>query len=99
MEKKKVVYKNAFINQISSKCSIDIKDVSKVLETMQQVLLDNINDGFGIKINGFLSFEIIELAQRVGIDSETGKKIQLPSQKRVNVKVSDSYQKKINQTQ
>lgn len=97
MERKTVISKNAFASQIASKCSINVNDVNTILNTLQQVILDNVNNGFGVNLSGFLTFEVIELAQRVGVDSKTGKKIKLPAQKRLNVKVSDSFQKKIKQ--
>lgn len=95
--KRSAINKNALINQIASKCSLSAKDIATVLGTFQEVLLENINNNCDTRISGFLSFDVIEIAQRVGFNRRTGEKVKVDAQKRVNAKVSDVFQKLIKQ--
>lgn len=91
------ISKNALINQIASKCSLDSRDVKEVLSKFEEAILENIDNNYDVRLGGFLTFEIIKVAQRVGLNKRTGQQIKIDSQKRVNVKISDAFQKKINQ--
>lgn len=95
---RQTVHKGALVAQIASKTpSVDIKTITTILDLLQEVVLENINSGYNSKINGFLSFELIEVAQRIGRDSKTKEKVVIPACRRMNVKVSNKFQNLITQ--
>lgn len=96
-KKNKTIYKNALISQVATKLSIEASEVDLVLKGIQDVILDNINNNYNTNISGFISFQNIQTAPRVGRDPDTNEKIRIPSVRRVNVRVSENYQKKIKQ--
>jgi len=97
MGKRKTIHKNALVAQIANKSGLETKVVDLVLVSLQESILDNLNNGLGTKINGFLGFEEIKVAPRKGVDPDTGRKIELPAKRRMNAKVSEKFQEKIKQ--
>ena len=97
MEKRKTIHKNALVAQIANKSELETKVVDLILTTLQESVLENLNNGLDTKINGFLGFEEINVAPRKGVNPETGEKISIPAKRRMNVKVSEKFQEKIKQ--
>lgn len=75
----KNVNKNALTEAISVKTDIAKKDVETVIDTMVDVITEELRQGGKITITGFGAFRVSKRAAREGINPQTKEKIQIPA--------------------
>lgn len=67
------------IAAIAEKSTLSKSDSDKALAALQEVLVESLSKGEGVKITGLLAVERTERAARKGRNPRTGEEIQIPA--------------------
>lgn len=87
--------KSDLINQVANNLSISKTEASKNIEAVIAAMKQSIQEGGGLTIVGFGSFNVIQRAQRKGRNPQTGKEIKIKSKHVVKFKVGKELKKSV----
>lgn len=73
------INKDALIESISTKTDLSKKDVEMVIDTMVDVITEQLRQGNKVTFTGFGAFRVSKRAQREGINPQTKQKITIPA--------------------
>lgn len=85
MNKKELVVK------ISQELGFTQKDVTAVVDTFVNVVVDTVASGEDVKIAGFGTFDVTERAAREGRNPQTSEKIMIPASKTPKFKAGKAF--------
>lgn len=88
--------KNELITNIASKTGLSKMSCESVIDAFSDVVKDCLISGDKIRLNGFMSFEIVERAAREGKNLNTGAPITYPSVKSIKCKMSQAFKDAVN---
>jgi DNA-binding protein HU-beta len=71
--------KDSLVESISTKTDLSKKDVEMVLDTMIDVITEEIRQGNKVTFTGFGAFRVSKRAAREGINPQTKAKITIPA--------------------
>lgn len=75
----KNVNKDALIDAIALKADLSKRDVEMTIDTMVEVITDELRQDSKVTITGFGAFRVSKRAAREGINPQTKEKIQIPA--------------------
>jgi nucleoid DNA-binding protein len=75
----KNVNKDSLVDSISTKTDLSKKDVEMVIDTMIDIITEELRQGNKVTFTGFGSFRVSKRAEREGINPQTKQKIQIPA--------------------
>lgn len=73
------INKDSLIDSISIKTDLSKKEVEMVIDTMVEVITEQLRQGNKITLTGFGAFRVSKRASREGINPQTKEKIQIPA--------------------
>lgn len=73
------INKDSLIDSISIKTDLSKKEVEMVIDTMVEVITEQLRQGNKINLTGFGAFRVSKRASREGINPQTKEKIQIPA--------------------
>lgn len=73
------INKDSLIDSISIKTDLSKKDVEMVIDTMVEVITEQLRQGNKVTLTGFGAFRVSKRASREGINPQTKEKIQIPA--------------------
>jgi DNA-binding protein HU-beta len=82
-----VVGKDELIHQIAARAGLNLKETSKVIEAFTEVVREDIAQGHEVRLMGFGTWELREVASRKVKSIRGGKQITIPARKRVGFSV------------
>src|SRR5258706_2453270 len=82
-----VVGKDELIHQIAGRAGLNLKETSKVIEAFTEVVRDEIAKGHEVRLMGFGTWELRDVASRKVKSIRGGKQITIPARKRVGFSV------------
>lgn len=88
--------KNDLITNIANKTGISKATCETVIDVFADEIKDCLVNGDRILLKGFMSFEVIERAEREGKNLNTGESITYPSVKSIKCKVSKAFKDAVN---
>lgn len=88
--------KNDLITNIANKTGISKAICETVIDVFADEIKDCLVNGDRILLKGFMSFEVIERAEREGKNLNTGESITYPSVKSIKCKVSKAFKDAVN---
>ena len=89
--------KNELITNISNKTGISKMSCETVIDAFSDEIKACLVSGDRILLKGFMSFEVIERAEREGRNLNTGVPITYPSVKSIKCKVSKAFKDAVNE--
>lgn len=89
--------KNDLITNISTKTGISKIVCELIIDAMSEEIKDCLIRGDKILIKGFMSFEVINRAERKGKEINTGAPITYPSVKSIKCKVCKAFKNAVNE--
>lgn len=88
--------KNELITNIATKTGLSKMACESVVDAFSDEIKDCLVRGDKILLKGFMSFEVIERAEREGKNLNTGAPITYPSVKSIKCKVSKAFKDAVN---
>jgi DNA-binding protein HU-beta len=82
-----VIGKDELIHQIAAKAGLNLKETSKVIEAFTEVVREDIAQGHEVRLMGFGTWNLREVASRKVKSIRGGKQITIPARKRVGFTV------------
>src|SRR5260370_17351290 len=82
-----VVGKDELIHQIAAKAGLNLKETSKVIEAFTEVVREDIAQGHEVRLMGFGTWNLREVASRKVKSIRGGHQITIPARKRVGLSV------------
>ena len=73
------VNKDSLVDAISVKLDLSKKAVEGVIESLQEIITEEIRKGNKVTLTGFGTFKVSQRAAREGINPQTKAKIQIPA--------------------
>lgn len=73
------VNKDALVDAIATKTDLSKKAVEGVIESLQEMITEEIRKGNKVTLTGFGTFKVSQRAAREGINPQTKAKIQIPA--------------------
>ncbi len=73
------INKDSLVDSISTKTDLSKKDVEMVIDTMVDVITEQLRQGNKVTLTGFGAFRVSKRASREGINPQTKQKIQIPA--------------------
>lgn len=73
------VNKDMLVHAISEKTELSKKDVEAMLESMIDIVTDELRKGNKVTLTGFGTFRVSQRAERQGINPQTKAKITIPA--------------------
>ena len=73
--------KGEFINAISEKANVNVKETKNVFEAMTEVICETLANGEKIAIAGYGNYEVVQRAARKGRNPHTGEEINIAAKK------------------
>ena len=73
------VNKDSLVDEVSVKTDLSKKDVEMVIDTMVDVITEQLRQGNKVTLTGFGAFRISKRAAREGINPQTKQKITIPA--------------------
>lgn len=89
--------KSELVTAIADHTAIDKKHVLAVIDGFETVITREVSKGEKIALTGFLTFERVARAARVGRNPQTGEAIQVKASKAPKVSAGASFKKAVNQ--
>ena len=83
--------KKELINQISKEANLTKKDAAIALDAVFDIIKDSVTEGDQIRIHGFGTFDVRQVAARKGFNPQTGETMTIPSHKRIVFKPSKTF--------
>ena len=87
METEHIVGKGELVHQIAARSGLSPKDAEKALDAFTEVVPENLAKGKEVRLIGFGSWGLREVAARKVKSIRTGKEVSLPAHKRVGFSV------------
>src|SRR5579864_7197840 len=82
-----VIGKDELIHQVAAKAGLNLKETSKVIEAFTEVVREEIAQGHEVRLMGFGTWNIREVASRKVKSIRGGNQITIPARKRVGFSV------------
>ena len=82
-----VIGKDELIHQIAARAGLNLKETSKVLEAFTEVVREDVAQGHEVRLMGFGTWTLREVAARKVKSIRGGKQITIPARKRVGFSV------------
>lgn len=73
------INKDSLVDSISTKTDLSKKDVEMAIDTMVDVITEQLRQGNKVTLTGFGAFRVSKRASREGINPQTKQKIQIPA--------------------
>ena len=86
------------VNRIYERTIVSKKDAAKTLETIFDLIKENLENGESINISGFGKFTVHEKRARIGRNPRTGEEIEIDARRVVTFKPSVALRKAMNKT-
>lgn len=83
----KVVGKDELIHQVAASAGFNLKDTTSAIEAFTAVVRDRLSDGHAVRLMGFGTWEVREVASRKVLSIRSGRRITIPAKKRVGFSV------------
>lgn len=88
--------RNEVITSMSEKTGFTKVDCEKMLDAMSETVTESLVNGDKVLLKGFMSFEVLERAERKGRNPKTGEVSTFPASKSVKCKVSQAIKDAVN---
>ena|SRR2546421_9289800 len=82
-----VVGKDELIHQVAAKAGLNLKETSKVIDAFTEVVCEDVAQGHEVRLMGFGTWNLREVAARNVKSIRGGKQITIPARKRVGFSV------------
>lgn len=82
-----VIGKDELIHQIASRAGLSLKETTKVIDAFTEVVRDDITEGHEVRLMGFGTWSLREVASRQVKSIRGGQQITIPARKRVGFSV------------
>ncbi len=82
-----VIGKDELIHQVAAKAGMNLKETSKVIEAFTEVVCEDIAQGHEVRLMGFGTWNLREVASRKVKSIRGGAQITIPARKRVGFSV------------
>ena len=82
-----VVGKDELIHQVAARAGMNLKETSKVIDAFTEVVREDIALGHEVRLMGFGTWNLRDVAQRKVKSIRSGKQITIPARKRVGFSV------------
>ncbi|MDQ2903740.1 MAG: HU family DNA-binding protein [Chloroflexota bacterium] len=82
-----VIGKDELIHQIASRAGLSLKETTKVIDAFTEVVRDDIIEGHEVRLMGFGTWSLREVASRQVKSIRGGQQITIPARKRVGFSV------------
>ena len=82
-----VVGKDELIHQVAAKAGLNLKETSKVIDAFTEVVCEDVAQGHEVRLMGFGTWNLREVAARKVKSIRGGKQITIPARKRVGFSV------------
>lgn len=82
-----VVGKDELIHQIAARAGMNLKETSRVIEAFTEVVREDVAQGHEVRLMGFGTWNLREVAPRQVKSIRGGKQITIPARKRVGFSV------------
>lgn len=90
------MYKKELINELASKLQITKKEADRIIDAYHEVLTEALVKGDSVNIMGFGNFVVKRRNARVGVNPQTGQKIEIAAHDTPHFKASKKLKEKIN---
>ncbi|GCE49643.1 DNA-binding protein HU-beta [Thermosporothrix hazakensis] len=87
MKQKQVVGKDELIHQIAARAGLNLKETNKAIDAFTEVVRENIERGNEVRLMGFGTWELRDVAPRKVKSIRGGQQITIPARKRVGFSV------------
>jgi integration host factor subunit alpha len=84
------------IKNVNEKLGFSKKDATAIVESVFEIIKDNLAQGEKIKISGFGNFVVKKKNSRRGRNPQTGEEIEISSRRVLNFKASQVLRKALN---
>lgn len=74
----------AFISELARRTGYTLEDTQKLVNTVVESISDNLQDGNGVAISGFGSFDLKKRLERIITNPSTGKRMLVPPKLVIN---------------
>lgn len=82
-----VVGKDELIHQVAAQAGLNLKETSKVIDALTEVIRENVAQGFEVRLMGFGTWNLREVAARKVKSIRGGQQITIPARTRVGFSV------------
>lgn len=82
-----VLGKSELIHQIASRAGLNLNETNRVIDALAEVVRENLSQGHEVRIMGFGTWNLREIAQRKVKDIQSGEWKVIPATRRVGFKV------------
>jgi DNA-binding protein HU-beta len=82
-----VIGKDELIHQIAAKAGMNLKETSKIIEAFTEVVCEDVAQGHEVRLMGFGTWNLREVASRKVKSIRSGDQITIPARKRVGFSV------------
>ncbi len=82
-----VIGKDELIHQVAAKAGLNLKETSKVIEAFTEVVREDIAQGHEVRLMGFGTWNLREVASRKVKSIRGGNQITIPARRRVGFSV------------
>jgi len=82
-----VIGKDELIHQVAARAGLNLKETSKVIEAFTEVVREDIADGHEVRLMGFGTWNLRDVASRKVKSIRGGDQITIPARKRVGFSV------------
>lgn len=84
------------VNAVFERTDVLKKDCEKVVDSLFEIMIEELSKGNSILVTGFGTFEIKDTKSKEIIDLKTKAKISIPSQKAIKFRLAKKAKEKIN---
>src|SRR5437660_7623909 len=82
-----VIGKDELIHQVAARAGMNLKETSKVIDAFTEVVCEDVAQGHEVRLMGFGTWNLREVAARNVKSIRSGKQITIPARKRVGFSV------------
>jgi DNA-binding protein HU-beta len=82
-----IVGKDELIHQVAAKAGMNLKETSKIIDAFTEVVREDVAQGHEVRLMGFGTWELRDVAPRKVKSIRGGKQITIPARKRVGFSV------------
>lgn len=90
-----ILNKSGLIDAVSKNTEIPAATVAKVIESLQETVMDTVASGVEVKLMGFLSIEPTVRSERQLKNPRTGEDILVPESKSVRVRAMKNFRDRV----
>lgn len=95
MTKKLRIKKSELIAEISKKADVQKVQVSKIIESIPEILVKNAKNAGAVKFPGLGTFYLRERGPRRGVNPKTKKSISIPASKTITFKLAKNVKENL----